>query len=109
MMRRWLEGKKIPDYPVGWLILRYVERGIGHRFDDIAPLNTIGKLRCPTLLIHGAEDETVPLAEAQAIYAARAGDHVELKVIAGSHDDFSDLAEEVSALVAFLQERVATG
>lgn len=109
MMRRWLEGKKIPYYPIGWLILRYVERVIGHRFDDIAPLNTIGKLRCPTLLIHGTEDQTVPLAEAQAIYAARTGDDVQLKVIAGSHDDFSDLEEEVSALVAFLQERVTTG
>lgn len=106
MMRRWLETKKIPYRPIGWLILRYVERVISHRFDDIAPLNTIGKICCPTLLIHGAEDETVPLSEAQAIHAARAGNHVELKVIAGSHDDFNDLAQEVSALVEFLQKGI---
>lgn len=106
MMRRWLESKNVPYRPIGWLLLRYVERVIGHRFNDIAPLNTIKNVGCPTLLIHGAEDETVPQAEAQAIYAARSGAHVELKIIAGSHDDFSDLEREISALVAFLQENV---
>lgn len=108
MMQRWLKVEKIPHRPIGWLILRYVERVIGHRFDDIAPVNTIGRVRCPTLLIHGAEDETVPLSEAQAIHAARDGDHVELKIIAGSHDDFSDLENEVSALVTFLQESISS-
>lgn len=107
MMRRWLDGKKVPYRPIGWLILRYVEWVIGHRFDDIAPVNTIGKVACPTLLIHGEEDEMVPLAEAQAIHASRMGNHVKLKTIAGSHDDFSDLAQEISALVTFLQENVA--
>lgn len=102
MMRRWLTAKHIPYRPVGWLILRYIERVIGHRFDDIAPLTTIGKVGCPTLLIHGAADETVPVAEAEAIFAARSGDHVELKVIAGSHDDFSELEQEIPALLEFL-------
>lgn len=106
MMRRWMTAKGIPYRPVGWLLLRYIERVIGHRFDDIAPLNTIGKVRCPTLLLHGSADETVPLAEAEAIHAARSGDHVELKVIAGSHDDFSDLEREVPALVDFLSRQV---
>lgn len=106
MMRRWLAAKRIPYLPMGWLLLRYVERVIGRRFDDIAPVNTIGRVRCPTLLIHGALDETVPLMEAEAIHAARAGDHVELKVIAGSHDDFRDLEQEIPALVEFLSRAV---
>ena len=106
MMRRWLALKHIPYLPMGWLLLRYIERVIGHRFDDIAPLSTIKKVRCPTLLIHGAADETVPLSEAKAILAARSGDHVELKVIAGSHDDFRDLEQEIPTLVSFLSRAV---
>jgi uncharacterized protein len=105
MMRRWFAAKHIPYLPFGWLILRYVERVIGRRFDDIAPINTIRRVRCPTLLVHGAEDTTVPVAEAHAIHAARTGEHIQLKVVAGSHDDYADLERELPALVAFLSQR----
>lgn len=104
MMRRWLAGKGIPYLPIGWLILHYVEWVIGHRFDAIAPLHTIGKVRCPTLLIHGAADETVPVAEAEAIYAARSGEHVHLKVVSGSHDEYGNLDQEIAVLVEFLSK-----
>jgi len=107
MMRRWLAAKRIPYFPLGWAVLRYVERVIGHRYDAIAPVASIRKLSCPTLLVHGAEDETVPVAEARAIHAARGGDHVQLKIVAGSHDDFGDsgdVANEVAELVAFLRD-----
>jgi dipeptidyl aminopeptidase/acylaminoacyl peptidase len=102
MMRRWFAGNGIPFMPVGWLMLRYVEWVIGHRFDDIAPVNTIRRVRCPTLLVHGGEDTTVPVSEAHAIHAARTSDHVYLKVVAGSHDDYADLDRELPVLVDFL-------
>ncbi len=104
MMRRWLVAKHIPYWPAGWLILRYVERVIGHRFDDIAPINTIRRVRCPTLLVHGAADDTVPVDEAEAIFAVRSGEHVQLKVVAGSHDDYGDLEREVPDLIEFLSK-----
>jgi pimeloyl-ACP methyl ester carboxylesterase len=106
MMRRWFAGKGIPYWPLGWLLLRYVEWVIGHRFDDIAPVNTVRRVTCPALLVHGAEDTTVPVAEAHAIHAARAGDHVRLTVVAGSHDDYTDLDRELPALVNFLSSAV---
>jgi pimeloyl-ACP methyl ester carboxylesterase len=102
MMRRWFAGKEIPYRPFGWLMLRYVEWVIGHRFDDIAPVNTIRQVRCPVLLVHGAEDTTVPVSEAHAIHAARSGDHVQLKIVAGSHDDYADLDRELPVLAGFL-------
>lgn len=108
MMRRWFAAKGIPYRPVGWLMLRYVEWVIGHRFDDIAPVNTIRRVTCPTLLVHGAEDTTVPVSEAQAIHANRSGEHVQLKVVAGSHDDFADLDRELPLLVEFLS-KIAEG
>jgi len=102
VMRRWFSTKGIPYMPVGWLMLRYVEWVIGHRFDDIAPINTIRRVHCPTLLVHGGADNTVPVSEAHAIYAARTGDHVQLKVVAGSHDDYADLDQELPVLLDFL-------
>jgi pimeloyl-ACP methyl ester carboxylesterase len=105
MMRRLLATKRIPFIPMGWAVLRYVQHVIDHRFDDIAPVTTIRKVRCPTLLVHGAEDVTVPVSEARAIYAARSGDYVKLKIVPGSHDDFgdsSDVTGEIAELVTFL-------
>ncbi|NTV96588.1 MAG: alpha/beta fold hydrolase [Thiobacillus sp.] len=106
MMRRLLASKHIPYVPFGWYVLHYVQHVIGHRFDAIAPLNTIRKVRSPTLLVHGAEDTTVPVAEAYAIYAARPGEHVQLKIIPGRHDDYGDASKEAEALVDFLRTNV---
>lgn len=106
MMRRWFGFRGIPYVPLGWLMLRYVEWVIGHHFDDIAPINTIRLVRCPTLLVHGGDDITVPVAEAHAIHAARSGDQVRLQVVTGSHDDYADLDKEVPVLVDFLSSAV---
>ncbi len=108
LMRRFLASRHIPYIPFGWYILHYVQRVIGYRFDDIAPLNTIRKVRSPTLLVHGAEDTTVPVAEAYAIYAARPGEHVQLKIIPGGHDNYGDIEKQAKALVDFLQENVVS-
>lgn len=108
MMRRWLAAKGIPHRPFGWLILRYVESVIGHRFDDIAPVATIRKLRCPVLLVHGDADATVPVAEARAIHAAaRSCEQVELRIVPGGHDDYDDMERELPNLVGFLSEAAA--
>ncbi len=104
MMRRWFVSKRIPYVPVGWLMLRYIEWVIGYRFDDIAPVNTIQRVHCPVLLVHGAEDTTVPVSEAHAIYHARFGEHVQLKVVAGSHDEYADIDRELPILVDFLSK-----
>jgi uncharacterized protein len=108
-MRRWLAAKRMPYWPLGWGVSRYVEHAIGHRFDDIAPQHTIASVRCPTLLLHGSEDETVPLTDAHAIYAARSGDHVQLRIIAGSHDDYRDLDLEIPTLLDFLGTATRSG
>lgn len=69
VMRHYLTRARIPYLPFGWLICRYVERVIGHRFDAIAPVTTIAKVHCPVLIGHGAEDDLVPPAAAAAIHA----------------------------------------
>jgi len=102
MMRRWLAAKRIPYWPLGAYILAYVQRVIGHRFDDIAPCNTIARLRCPVLIVHGEADETVPVSEARQIYAARHSEAVELLLIPGSHDDYGDIGQQLGVVCDFL-------
>lgn len=108
-MRRWLAAKHIPYWPVGWLVTRYVEFAIGHRFDAIAPRNTIRRVGCATLLLHGTADETVPVSDAQEIFAARSTDDVELRLIPGSHDDYGDLAAEMPTVRTFLENAKSKG
>ena len=102
MMRRWLATLHIPYWPLGAYILAYVQHVIGFRFDVIAPRNTIARVACPVLLVHGLEDDTVPVAEAREIYGARAGDAVELLLISGSHDDYGDIGMQIAGLRDFL-------
>lgn len=104
MLRRWLAAQGIPYWPLGVYVLAYVQRVIGHRFDDIAPCHTIGRVTCPVLIVHGLADQTVPVAEARQIHAARAGDGVELLLIPGSHDDYGDIGRQMAAVQRFLDD-----
>ena len=103
MMRRWLANRRIPERPVGRYILDYVQRTIGHRFDDIAPVATIARVRCPVLLVHGEDDDVVPLADARQIFGARAHAAVDLVVLGGDHESYADLEQHIGKLVEFLR------
>ncbi|MBV2192890.1 MAG: prolyl oligopeptidase family serine peptidase, partial [Azonexus sp.] len=109
MMRRWLASKRIPHWPFGAYILAYVQRVIGFRFDDIAPCHTIARVTCPVLLVHGLEDDTVPVDEARQIHAARSSDAVELLLVPGSHDDYGDVTRHLVQLGDFLDRSMARG
>ncbi len=109
MMRRWLRALHIPYLPLGWYILRYVERTIGYRFDAIAPIRSIARARCPVLLVHGDADDTVPLAEARAILAARGDTAAELLVVPGSHDSYGEVEEQMPRLLEFLAAHLHPG
>lgn len=104
MMRRLLAVWRVPYVPFGWYVLRYVQRVIGHRFDDIAPINTIVRVRCPVLLVHGTEDVTVPVAEAEALHARRGEGRGELLLVKGSHDSYQELEKQLGDVVYFLDQ-----
>ena len=61
VMRRFIADKRVP-YPVfGGYVLRHVPRVMGASFDEIAPINTIVRVRCPTLLVYGRGHANVPV------------------------------------------------
>ena len=107
MMRRWLAAKRIPYWPLGAYVLAYVQKVIGHRFDDIAPTTTIARVGCPVLLVHGRDDAMVPLTEAWEILGAAARDDVELMEVAGNHEDFGDVDGHMPRLLGFLERAFA--
>ena len=88
VMRRWLAEYRIPFWPLGWLVNRYIERVIGQRFDDIAPVSRIAHIQAPVLLVHGQDDTVVPLECAQRLQAS--APHASLLVRAGRHDGFDE-------------------
>lgn len=108
-LRRFLASYHIPYFPIG-TVFRYVkEHTMGHRFSDIAPRNTIRKIRCPVLLVHGSDDDTVPLADARAIYAERPGEHVQLMILAGGHDLTREAERSAGGLIDFLDQATGRG
>lgn len=81
-----LVGKDIVDYG-GW----EVSRAFVEDLRKIAPYEEAAKFAGPVLIIHGANDEVVPVAEAEK-YAAVFGEKARLHVINGADHVFSGLA-----------------
>lgn len=104
VMRRWLMLKRIPYLPLGAYVLYYIQRVIGCRFDTIAPCHTIRQANCPVLLAHGIEDETVPVSEAQEIYANRRDAQVRLLLMPGNHDEYCELERHMGTVIGFLDD-----
>lgn len=99
VMERWLQEHHIPRRWIGTAILEHVQAVIGERFDHIAPLHQLPRIVCPVLLVHGAQDETVPVCDAHRLHAAlRRGD---LLVVEGDHDLRQSLAPHSDELVRF--------
>ena len=107
MMQRYLYRFPLPLREV---IIRQVQRIIGHTLDDIAPLNTIRSIACPVLVAHGLDDVTVPADEARRIVANAGHDSVELLLIEGAgHDSVEAFLESGGQLLDFLQQQGLLG
>ncbi len=106
MMQRYLGSHAIPAL-VRALIIRRVERTIGHTLDDIAPVNTIKNIRCPVLLAHGLADTTVPSTEMQLISSGAELRSPELLLIEhADHGSIDIFSQHSGALVDFLQRHL---
>jgi fermentation-respiration switch protein FrsA (DUF1100 family) len=81
------------------VILEHVQEVIGERFDHIAPEHQLAHIACPVLLVHGEQDQTVPLSDAHRLQALlRTG---ELLVVEADHDLRASMAPHAGRLVDF--------
>ncbi len=88
VMKLQLNKRNVHFYPVGWLLLNYMQLILGLKFNDIAPENHIDKTDASLLLIHGTEDATIPLSHAERLKSNSKPDKTELWVIPGKgHSD----------------------
>ncbi len=107
-MRRQLTAKSIPWVPLGWLLLHYVQHAIGFRFDAIAPEKVIAEIRAPVLLVHGTDDQVVPVEDARTIWHNRSGDHVILLELPGvGHNTVRALEDHGARVVDFVRSALA--
>ena len=54
------------------LTIALAERSSGARFADVRPVDTLARVRCPTMLIHGSADDFLPDGAGDALHAALA-------------------------------------
>lgn len=100
VMRRWLGRYRLPFWPLGWGVNRYIEHVIGHRFNDIAPISRLQHVRCPVLLVHGTNDNVVPMHCAHMLL--RSQPLAQLMPVAGTHEVFEDQARLEQDVMAWL-------
>ena len=80
----------IPDpiaYPLAWLTTRVYLRPRGHRVETVSASTALVAHDRPILLVHGDDDDVVPVAHLERLLraAAGAGRNVESLVIRGGH------------------------
>ena len=86
--------------------LRTIERTIGHRFDDFAPLHTITRVTALVLVLHGLDDPTVPVIDAERL--AQSGPAVTLRLVPGAgHRSLEGFLPVLPEVVAHLQTALA--
>ena len=92
LMQRYFQRFHLPERLIQ-LLLRYIEWIIGHRFEDIAPVNTLCRLRCPALLVHGTADRTVPVSDARLLKQHCDHENVQLMLVDGADHDSVEMIE----------------
>lgn len=80
VMRFEFRKRRVPGF-LASLLFGFMRRQYGMDFDLIAPMNTIRKSQAEFLLIHGEQDETVPVEQARALSAAGSPEKTQLWVI----------------------------
>ena len=102
-LRRALNCWYIPYWPLGWMLIRYMQLRQGFSFDSVAPVNTIQKNDAPVLLVHARDDVIVPLSDAEAIFMQRRDDSTRLLILAGGgHYPLRSLRKHSAALTGFI-------
>lgn len=104
LMKYEFSKRHVPGFLASFL-LNYMRRRYGLDFDAIAPLNNIAQAEADFLIIHGENDQTVPLAQGQALAAAGKPDRTRLWIVPKKgHSDCHTHPQFWEKVSAFLRE-----
>jgi len=107
VMRLEFQKRHIPFYPLGWLSIKYLQFKLGLNFEEIAPVNNIGKVRAKILLIHGENDAVIPVEQGKRLQIAGNPDRTLLWIVPEkNHTDCVEHPEFRAKVEAFLQETI---
>jgi len=102
LMTRYFQNFKLPKLLIKFL-LSYIQWIIGHKFAEIAPVNTIKNLKVPVLVVHGTHDNTVPIEDAYAIQKNNSNGRL-LIVDKAEHDSVDKIESHGQLLIDFLKQ-----
>ncbi len=89
-------------------IIRLLEWLVGHSLDEAAPVQTITKLPCPALLLHGTADETISFRDFEEICKIAIEQNVPdircLTLEGGVHFPIDEVTARSGEIMRFLQE-----
>lgn len=104
---RYLRPLRLPR-PLVRLVSRYVEWLIGYRFDAIAPVNTVRRVTCPVLVVHGTDDRVVPVDDARRIASHHGERPIDVLEVEGAgHDSVEKIEAHADVLLRFLERHWA--
>ncbi len=104
VMNLEFQKRNVPNF-IPWLLFGYMRLRYGLDFDKIAPVNNIPNVKADILLIHGEEDETIPLRQGEALAQAGNPARTRLWVVPGKgHSDCDTHPQFWEKVGAFLQE-----
>lgn len=87
--------------PVRTGVLRTMERTIGFRFDEIAPRARIEQVSAPLMLVHGEDDQIVPIANLEELAALSPRSAV-LRVPHAGHGSLEPFEPYIGEVIGFL-------
>jgi alpha-beta hydrolase superfamily lysophospholipase len=104
LMSRQLRRVFVPQALIPF-VLSYVQLVIGHRFEDIAPVNTLSGIKCPVLLLHGLKDEIIPVSCLEDIQRMNPDQELKTMLIPDAgHASVDKIGSHGGELVRFLKQ-----
>lgn len=97
----------LPAWPFGRLACYFIERWLGTSITEVAPMNRIGGVEAPILLVHGEDDTVVPAANLDILTSrARRGQAARLLVPGRGHSDLTRDASVRQCIAAFFSNHL---